>query len=97
MVLNLDNSEDRRLIQASESTKKVSLFLIMNYQRHFSPILAQFFGTKLLTLSVVNNYTQSVDNSRMSIGFQASRSFSAVNNLLIAQNLMCTMKYANLR
>ena len=40
MVLNLDNSEDRRLIQAYESTKKVTLFLIMNYQRHFSPILA---------------------------------------------------------
>lgn len=40
MTNNLVNSIQRKLIQASERTKKVNLFLIMNYQRHFSLILA---------------------------------------------------------
>lgn len=44
----------------------------------------------------MNNYPQSVDNSQMSIGFQVLQSFLIVNNLLIAKNLMCMVKYANL-
>ena len=35
----LVNSVPYSLIQDSQSAKKVSPFLIMNYQRHFSPIL----------------------------------------------------------
>ena len=44
----------------------------------------------------MNNYAQSVDNSQMSIGFQASRSFSTVNKMFTTENLMCTTRYANL-
>lgn len=45
----------RRIInQVSETAKKVSQFLIMSFQYHFSLVLAQLFGGKLLTLSVVN-------------------------------------------
>ena len=36
----LANSAPYSLIQYSQSAKKVSSFLRMNYQRHFSPILA---------------------------------------------------------
>ena len=51
---NLAFSRERRLIQHSESTKKVNQFLIMSFQYHFSLVLAQLFGGKLLTLPVVN-------------------------------------------
>ena len=37
---NLAKSDPSTLIQDSENAKKVSSFLIVNYQRHFSPILA---------------------------------------------------------
>ena len=44
----------RIINQVSEMAKKVSQFLIMSFQYRFSPLLAQLFGGKLLTLSVVN-------------------------------------------
>ncbi len=44
----------RIINQVSETAKKVSQFLIMSFQYRFSPLLAQLFGGKLLTLSVVN-------------------------------------------
>lgn len=37
---NLSKSDPSTFIQDSENAKKVSSFLIVNYQRHFSPILA---------------------------------------------------------
>ena len=44
----------RIINQVSETAKKVSQFLIMSFQYHFSLVLTQLFGGKLLTLSVVN-------------------------------------------
>lgn len=44
----------RIINQVSEMAKKVSQFLIISFQYHFSPVLTQLFGGKLLTLSVVN-------------------------------------------
>ena len=44
----------RIINQVSETAKKVNQFLIMSFQYHFSLVLAQLFGGKLLTLSVVN-------------------------------------------
>ena len=44
----------RIINQVSETAKKVNQFLIMSFQYHFSPVLTQLFGGKLLTLSVVN-------------------------------------------
>ena len=45
---------NRIINQVSETAKKVNQFLIMSFQYHFSLVLAQLFGGKLLTLSVVN-------------------------------------------
>ena len=53
-VNNLAISMDRKLIQHSESTKKVSPFLILTFKHHFSPIFEQLFEANLLTLPVVN-------------------------------------------
>ena len=39
-VNNLAISMDRKLIQHSESTKKVSPFLIVSFKHHFSQVLA---------------------------------------------------------
>ena len=44
----------RIINQVSETAKKVSQFLIISFQYHFSLVLTQLFGGKLLTLSVVN-------------------------------------------
>ena len=51
---NLAFSRERRLIQHSESTKKVSPFLIMIFKHHFSPLFGQLFGVNLSTLCVIN-------------------------------------------
>lgn len=51
---NLVVLTSRIINQVSETAKKVSQFLIMSFQYHFSPLLAQLFGGKLLTLPVVN-------------------------------------------
>ena len=48
------DSSKAKLIRLSESTKKVSPFLIMTFKHHFSLILEQLFEANLLTLSVVN-------------------------------------------
>ena len=53
-VNNLADSMKRRLIQHSESTKKVSPFLIASFKHHFSQVLAQLFDVNLLTLEVIN-------------------------------------------
>jgi hypothetical protein len=66
----LEFSSDRKLIQDYRTTKKVSPFLIMNYQRYFSLVLALNLRVNLLTLSVVNNYSQLVDNLNINTGFQ---------------------------
>ena len=80
-VLNLALSGGRGLIQDYESTKKVSPFLILTFKHHFSPIFEQLFEANLLTLSVVNSYTQLVDNSYISTGFQSSTKLTIVDNL----------------
>ena len=51
---NLVVLTSRIINQVSETAKKVNQFLIMSFQYHFSLVLAQLFGGKLLTLSVVN-------------------------------------------
>lgn len=51
---NLVVLTSRIINQVSETAKKVNHFLIMSFQYHFSPLLVQLFGGKLLTLSVVN-------------------------------------------
>lgn len=66
----MEFSSDRKLIQDYRTTKKVSPFLIMNYQRYFSLVLALNLRVNLLTLSVVNNYSQLVDNLNINTGFQ---------------------------
>ena len=53
-VNNLAISMDRKLIQHSESTKKVSPFLIASFKHHFSQVLAQLFDVNILTLAVIN-------------------------------------------
>ena len=69
----------------------------MNFQRYFSPILSYILEANLLTLSVVNSYTQLVDNLYISTDFQSLQNVTKVDNLFTAQNLMCMMRYSNLR
>lgn len=45
----------------------------------------------------MNSYTQLVDNLYMSTDFQSLQNVTKVDNLFTAQNLMCMMRYANLR
>ena len=77
----MEFSSDRKLIQDYRTTKKVSSFLIMNYQRYFSLVLALNLRVNLLTLSVVNNYSQLVDNLNINTGFQQLQNFAIVDKL----------------
>lgn len=77
----MEFSSDRKLIQDYRTTKKVSPFLIMNYQRYFSLVLALNLRVNLLTLSVVNNYSQLVDDMKISTGFQRLQNFAIVDKL----------------
>ena len=79
----MEFSSDRKLIQDYRTAKKVSLFLIMNYQRYFSLVLVLNFRVNLLTLPVVNSYAQLVDNMKISTGFQRLQNFAIVDKLFI--------------
>ena len=61
--------------------KKVSSFLIMTFQHHFSPILAQLFEANLLTLPVVNRLWITFASVLV---FKHNHTIQAVDNLLIA-------------
>ena len=53
-VNNLVISMKRKLIQHSESTKKVNPFLIMTFKHHFSQVLGQLFEANLSTFTIIN-------------------------------------------
>ena len=52
---NLEIPMMKRLIQHSESTKKVNPFLIMTFKHYFSQILAWLSGVNFSTLCVINS------------------------------------------
>ena len=51
---NLEITMMKRLIQHSESSKKVNPFLIMTFKHHFSQVLGQLFEANLSTFTIIN-------------------------------------------
>ena len=71
--------------QDSEKTKKISSFLIMTFERHFSLILVQLFEANLLTLSVVKTMWITFP---LALVFNSQGYMRVVDNLFTNKNLM---------
>ena len=65
----------------------------MTFKHHFSQVLVRLFEAKLLTLSVVNKLWITFTSTLV---FSTQRRLWAVDNLLIAENLMWSTRCANL-